>query len=205
MGTPVPDEDFTPESLHTLLREKVLKGSAVLPLQSDPGIKLLVRYLNNLREFAKNWRVPWPEKTEQLNKVGEAVGTLAELLPGLRDDYAKLQKLLECLYTRSEVAEAQADLDGFDLLIFAVTHARQRKLPFGRMGWHFGKKIECWEDVAKDLQKAFHDFLPGQSKEAGLRFIVEVVPAIVQQHPTFHAVRTALMRNRLVNRGERGG
>jgi hypothetical protein len=194
---------FTPEGVFALLRDKVMKGDAILPRSTDPAIAHLALMLNMFWWEVKGWTGPWREEQEQLQRVHEAIWTLTEILPAQRKDYAAIPAAIE-RWNMTAAAEARADLAAFDALVTAAHAARERGLPLAlNMMLVMGKPTERWKDFAEDLRVIFGHALPGRPKAAAYRFIMAVTPAITGQHPTFQAVEAPFKKKRFVDRGKR--
>ena len=224
MRAPTDVSPFTPQKVHDILREKVLKVGP-LPRVNDPAIAELTRALTIFWWRALGWADPWPEESEQLNKIKAAIRVLAKILPEQRAAYAAVLAGLErprspymaaiakragvdIAASDAAIAESKehiaADIAACDALITAARAARERGLPRTLYPMPFPRKpIKRWQDFAKELHAIFLSQLPKarkhEGKHAGYRLIMEVAPIIItgEDAPTFQAVQTAFKKKRL--------
>ncbi len=196
------DGPFSPEGVLALLRDDVLKDDAILPRATDHAIRGLADVLNIIWWKVRGWTGPWREEQEQIQKIGEAIWALTEILPTQRKGYAAIPAAMERWDMTAAAAEARADLAAFDALVTAAHAARKRGLPLA-LNTVTSKPTKRWKDFAKDLAAIFQSALPNQSKAAVYRFIVAVTPAITGEHPTFQAVEAPFKKKRFVDRGNR--
>jgi hypothetical protein len=114
-------EAFTPESVFALL-QKVLK-SGRWPHPTDPALANLAHVLNTLRWKVRGWTGPWLKELEDLQRIGEAILVLSELLPTQRENYAASPGMLERWGRTDAAVDARAHRAAFNASVVA-TRAR---------------------------------------------------------------------------------
>jgi len=193
---PWADGPFTPEGVLVLLRDGVLKDNSALPPATGPAISTLTHTLNLCWWQVKGWTKPWREEQKQLQRIGEAIWVLTEILPKQREEYAAVHAAME-RWDMTAATRAQADLAAFDALVTAAHAARKRGLPLAlNMMLVTSKPIERWKDFAPKLAAVFQSALPSRPKAALYRFIVAVTFIITNKETTFDAVQTAFKKQR---------
>jgi hypothetical protein len=218
---PASGRRFTPESIHSLLRE-VLIGNEKLPSPRSRALMTLAGSLNDLQAIARSWKGSW--RTD-LASIYYSIYILKENLPKWRDEYAKelatfdhfINKLAPGEYAALSSGsannidqpadqdfreEGRLNLAALNGLVEAASVAYKRGLPLAPM-ITLAMPIEGWTWFAQHLQMVFHHTLPEVSKAAGYRFIAAVTPDITGEAPTYSAVETQLKKNRPVNRSKR--
>lgn len=88
-----------------------------------------------------------------------------------------------------------------DALNSAAVCARVHTL-FGPDHMLFSPFTEEWEDIAQRLDTDFNEILGKQPRDATYRFVQEIVPHLTGESPSYLAVRSAFLKNRLVDRGK---
>jgi hypothetical protein len=148
----------------------------------------------------QGWTGPWPKELEQLQRIGEAIWVLTEILPEHRKDYATVPGDMERWDMTDAAAEARARLAAVDALVTAARAARELGLPMANnMMLVMTTPTKRWMHYAEELAAIFHTALPDRPKAAAYRFIVEVTPIVTGEHPTLEAVETAFKKKRFVN------
>jgi hypothetical protein len=105
-------------------------------------------------------------------------------------DLREMKAKVDALNLLDGAGKARADIAVLDALITAARAARERGLPVALDPMVvMSEPAEKWKDFAENLQAAFHELLPGRSKEAGYRFIQVVTPAITGEEPTVGAIK----------------
>jgi len=115
------EKAFTPETVFALL-QKVLKAGLV-PGSTDPAIANLARVLNTLRWKVRGWTGPWIRELEDLQRIGDAIFVLSELLPTQRENYAASPGMHERWGRTDAAVDARAHRAAFDSSV-AATRAR---------------------------------------------------------------------------------
>ena len=156
---------------------------------------------------------------ETVRRAGEAIWILTEILPTLREDYAREINLLERSVLETEpsnfpatdsakaraciatfIEKQRARLAAFHALDTAAHNARELGLPMVNNPMLVTTpRTEHWMEYAETLAAIFHSALPGRSKEAAFRFIEAVSPTISGENPTFEAIKTAFKKKRFVD------
>lgn len=200
---------FTSETVYALLRDKVLKGSDVLPTPTDPAIANIAELLNILRWKCQLCTGPLPREIEEVKEIRKAIWLLAEMLPKHRRSLAaELEGANRWANSptltpfKDDLARVRTHLTATDALIAAAEAAMEHGLPYMPL-MSLASSVEMWEDFAEELQKQFINAFPDRSKAASYRFIEAITPDITGENPTFLAIESAFKKGRLVNRGNR--
>jgi hypothetical protein len=185
------------EFLGELLRERVFKsGNSPAPA----SIAKLASRLRGLRVAIEARKVAVQRDREQQQKIRAALDVLIELLPDARK--AREGQEASAAATRYPQGPTVQDaITTIDTLNSAAVYARTN-LVFGPDLILFSPWTEEWKDSAKTLDTVFNETLGEQPRDATYRFIQEIVPYLTGESPGYDAVRSALMRGRLVNRGK---
>ena len=176
---------FTPVSLHALLCDGVVMEEKIRAAISpdDPAIAALTGAVNILQRGAVTAGLVCFEDNE-LERVLDCVpGSSMHLEPAVEQRWVMLDRAM----TASEQTPAEH-----------AVHARALELM--QMDWGRGpllaRPIRTWTDFALELAGISHVTL-NLGERAVFRFIQHVTPMITgEKKPTFHAVRTELMRER---------
>jgi hypothetical protein len=214
----LPDQDFTAEMVHNVLRN-VIKGNAKLPSPTDPALVGLAFLVNVLRGRVKWSKTSAAQDSEQYEMIGLAISTLAEMLPTHREHYVSnitsyerwvedpsflslhertAEHFPDSLRPQDHLEMLRGNLSAFDALVKAAQAARDRGLPIVwdmRLAGVAPGLATRWEDLADDIERAFLQALPGQSKSAAHRFIEAIIPHITGESPSYRAVETRIKRN----------
>jgi len=185
------------EFIEELLRDRVFKsGNSPNPAAMD---KLTSR-LRGLRLAIEARKVAVQRDKEQQQKIRAALDVLIEFLPDARKAREGQEASAPATrYPRGPTVEDA--ITTIDTLNSAAVYARTH-LVFGPDLILFIPWTEEWEDSAKTLDRVFNETLGEQPRDATYRFIQEIVPYLTGESPGYDAVRSALMRGRLVNRGK---
>jgi hypothetical protein len=200
-----PAGPFTAESLFELLN-KVLLTTDRAARRGDRGIADFASHLNLMAQRANIEASVWTQEAENIERALPAIETLINVLPLMAPDYVEAASnrnfhgLPFSTEMTAKVQRSRQELETLERLYQAALAARRLGLPraFYPAVHHYTK----WKYFASDLAELFHEYLPGHSKEAGYRFIKEVVPSITDETTTIEAVKSQLKKKRPVNRGK---
>lgn len=87
-------DPFTPERIFALLRDMVVRGSAVRPRQTDPAVANLAAALRLVRMRAQGAIETFDRERDRFDRIAHAMQTLAEVLPIQLDYFAKVERRL---------------------------------------------------------------------------------------------------------------
>lgn len=195
---------FTATSVRELLHNGVLDPNAPRVAAGSPVCAHLARMLDRMQQVVAGWQGPWQENAADLQKIGDAIATLATLLPPLRAEYAAEVEATAANRwnlpeNESYLARSKRDLATLDALTTTVAAAYEEGLPLVPPDIAFTRPVTQRTDIAEDLARMFHAALPGASKAAGYRFVVAVTPHLTGETPSFAAVQKHLKRTGKVN------
>ena len=202
MPVPTDVSPFTPQKVHEILRDTVLTSDSPLPPVGAREIANLAHMLTALWWIARGWAGPYPEEVKRIAKIQEAIQTLTEILPELREDTAATLVMFkrwdqDPQHVEADIAadneqQLEADIAGYDALIAAAWAARDRGLPKTvELMIVTSKPITRWNDFATELQAFFLSQLPEASKSAAYRLIEAVAPDITGDKPHFRTIQSA--------------
>ncbi len=115
---------FTPDTVRQMLARAQLVGNKPLPKQGDHVYESLAAVLNQL---SRVWMLP--EREAPLQKIGEAIETLATLLPIGRVDSEAELRIAEYTDIPEYVERARSALKAYDALLAAIAEAKERDIP----------------------------------------------------------------------------
>lgn len=181
--------------MHELLRKTMKDG--VVPAADSPRLAGLVEDLafmrrRCLRATSENWEIG----KYRHKKLAEGLAALGEALPALVEDYERAKSWAE--EDENKSAEQNFALGAKLLQSLALAAAGVQLCPLFHE--HPEHPLEVrWENYGQPIIETLEKNVPGMGDEAHYRFIAAVAPAITGESVTPGAVKTAVLKGRLVN------
>jgi len=199
----LPPADASADSLSDMSILKILrdafKVTAKKPNGDDPAVQAKVRNLaESLRLFRKivpmrMAAVEW--ERDHIEKVGNAVWALVELLPTIRPNVVKDVEESRRFGFDLGTEQGEADLRALDSLQAAAEAFKERRLPRKSL-LTIGAGARRWRGIAHVIKDDLDRDFPEMSEEAAYGFIKTVIPELTGDKPTLGAVKIELVRKR---------
>lgn len=174
---------FSRDDVISLLRSPSIRlvGNKALPGKADRAYDRLATILNRLAYLSNREQEP---EGDYLKRIGQAIRTIADLLPGTRTIYEGNLQMAEVCAERfpadtapRHVETARRELAAFDSLIKAIEEAIACGLPIGSVDT-LAPRIKGETDLILSLELAIESSLPDCGVAQRHRFISHVVQKI---------------------------
>jgi hypothetical protein len=161
-------ETFTADSVLRMLRDAQRQNAKPLNLPEGNNYRFLAWFLNDTKRLHQHLKITYPPEREKRQKITDAIITLSELLPLIREDYdldesfSPLDAMPAAVVKAVEEGRAvrRRGRRAFDRLLGAVEEAKQSGIPFvgvEELGMPLDKETEVIGSIFKTVTGLFPD------------------------------------------------